>query len=358
MMLNRTAILLLCTALAAGAVIPGCSACSRNLDGASSISYAQVGDPDDYVPDLPSSSLPDGWEESSAPEPESEPALDLPALAMSADFLAIGKLSNEPVKWGPGTIQDDLGRSTACTGLQDRFGKYNACFIGAENEKTIALTFDQGYDLVYGYYPEKKHNWFRNLGSKFNDLTINMMINKPKDVRTSSYFLVRKFVRDYAIQYKGSYTYLLGLFMRCTQNIASVPIRHFEREVGESGYTLGQLIRLWSSVLGFSVIPLRMASIAGFFFAGVGFIMAIVVFLMKFMRPDMSMGWPSLMCAITFFFGLNFMFLGMIGEYLGRMFLGMNREPQYVIKAMYNVSASAECDVDIDREVNRGEEIF
>ena len=91
-------------------------------------------------------------------------------------------------------------------------------------------TFDQGYDLVYGYYPEKKHNWFRNLGSKFNDLTINMMINKPKDVRTSSYFLVRKFVRDYAIQYKGSYTYLLGLFMRCTQNIASVPIRHFERE--------------------------------------------------------------------------------------------------------------------------------
>ena len=132
-------------------------------------------------------------------------------------------------------------------------------------------TFDQGYDLVYGYYPEKKHNWFRNLGSKFNDLTINMMINKPKDVRTSSYFLVRKFVRDYAIQYKG---------------------------------------------------------------------------------------WPSLMCAITFFFGLNFMFLGMIGEYLGRMFLGMNREPQYVIKAMYNVSASAECDVDIDREVNRGEEIF
>lgn len=149
MMFNRTAILLLCTALAAGSVIPGCSACSRNLDGASSISYAQVGDPDDYVPDLPSSSLPDGWEESSAPEPESEPALDLPALAMSADFLAIGKLSNEPVKWGPGTIQDDLGRSTACTGLQDRFGKYNACFIGAENEKTIALTFDQGYENGY-----------------------------------------------------------------------------------------------------------------------------------------------------------------------------------------------------------------
>ena len=51
-------------------------------------------------------------------------------------------------------------------------------------------TFDQGYDLVYGYYPEKKHSWFRNLGSRFNDLTVNLMIKKPKDVRTSSYFAV------------------------------------------------------------------------------------------------------------------------------------------------------------------------
>lgn len=201
----------------------------------------------------------------------------------------------------------------------------------------LFAALDKGYDLVYGYYPDKKHSWFRNLGSRFNDLTVNTMIKKPKDVRTSSYFLVRKFVRDYSIQYKGSYTYLLGLFMRCTQNITSVPIQHFERESGESGYTLKQLIRLWSSIIGFSVIPLRVASITGFFFAGVGILAAIVVVIMKLVIPNMSMGWPSLMCAISFFFGLNFMFLGMIGEYLGRMFLGMNREPQYVIKATYNV---------------------
>ena len=196
---------------------------------------------------------------------------------------------------------------------------------------------DEGYDLVYGYYPDKKHSWFRNIGSRFNDFTVNSMIKKPKDVRTSSYFLVRKFIRDYSIQYECSYTYLLGLFMRCTQNITSVPIQHFEREAGESGYTLKQLIRLWSSIIGFSVIPLRAASVAGFFFAGVGILAAVAVIIMKFVIPDMSMGWPSLMCAISFFFGLNFMFLGMIGEYLGRMFLAMNKEPQYVIKATYNI---------------------
>ena len=199
---------------------------------------------------------------------------------------------------------------------------------------------DQGYDLVYGYYPEKKHNWFRNMGSRFNDLTVNLMIKKPGDVRTSSYFVVRKFIRDYSIEYTGSYTYLLGLFMRCTHNIASVPVQHFDREVGESGYTLKQLIRLWSSIIGFSVIPLRVASIAGFFFAGVGLLAALAILIRKFIDPNLSMGWPSLMCAISFFSGLNFMFLGMIGEYLGRMFLGMNKEPQYVIKATYNISRS------------------
>ncbi|HBN55947.1 MAG TPA: glycosyltransferase [Lachnospiraceae bacterium] len=207
---------------------------------------------------------------------------------------------------------------------------------------TLFKALEQGYDLVYGYYPNKKHSWFRNLGSRFNDLTVNLMIKKPKDVRTSSYFLVRKFVRDHAVQYEGSYTYLLGLFMRCTQNIISVPIQHFEREEGESGYTFKQLIRLWSSVIGFSVIPLRVASITGFFFAGVGILAALVVLIRKFVDPTLSMGWPSLMCAIFFFFGLTFMFLGMIGEYLGRMFLGMNKEPQYVIKATYNLSDSQE----------------
>ncbi|MFG6333210.1 MAG: glycosyltransferase family 2 protein [Lachnospiraceae bacterium] len=206
---------------------------------------------------------------------------------------------------------------------------------------------DQGYDLVYGYYPQKKHSWFRNLGSRFNDLTVNMMIKKPKEVRTSSYFVVRKFVRDYAVEYTGSYTYLLGLFMRCTQNIASVPIQHFEREAGESGYTLKQLIRLWSSIIGFSVVPLRVASITGFVSAGAGLLAALWILIRKFIDPNLSMGWPSIMCAIFFFFGLNFMFLGMIGEYLGRMFLGMNREPQYVIKATYNIQKTKKEETDL-----------
>ena len=85
------------------------------------------------------------------------------------------------------------------------------------------------------------------------------------------------------------------------------------------------------------MIPLRVASVTGFICAGAAMLAALLILIRKFVDPTLSMGWPSLMCAITFFFGLNFMFLGMIGEYLGRMFLGMNKEPQYVIKATYNV---------------------
>ena len=252
--------------------------------------------------------------------------------------------------------QDHLMTAMVVIDLAENSGQHNALMAAlrhADGDVIIGMdddgqthpsqlgklfeTFDQGYDLVYGYYPEKKHNWFRNLGSRFNDLTINLMIRKPKEVRTSSYFLARKFIRDYSVEYHGSYTYLLGLFMRCTQNIASVPIKHFDREVGESNYTLKQLIRLWSSIIGFSVIPLRVASVTGFLCAGAALLAALIIVIWKFVDPTLSMGWPSLMCAITFFFGLNFMFLGMIGEYLGRMFLGMNKEPQYVIRETYNV---------------------
>ena len=203
--------------------------------------------------------------------------------------------------------------------------------------KYLLAEIDKGYDIVYGYYPEKKHSLFRNFGSFMNYMTVRILIGKPKDMRTSSYWVIRRFVRDYVIQYRSPYTHLQGLFLRTTRNISCIPIKHFDREVGESNYTLKQLVRLWSSIIGFSVIPLRVASVTGFICAGAAMLAALLILIRKFVDPTLSMGWPSLMCAITFFFGLNFMFLGMIGEYLGRMFLGMNKEPQYVIKATYNV---------------------
>ena len=234
-------------------------------------------------------------------------------------------------------------------------GQHNAVMAGlnyASGELLIAMDDDmqthpsqlkyllaeigKGYDIVYGYYPEKKHSVFRNFGSFINYITVRILIGKPKDMRTSSYWVIRRFVRDYVVQYKSPYTHLQGLFLRTTRNISCIPIKHFEREVGESGYTLKKLLQLWSNIMGYSVIPLRMATYCGYFFSILSILGAVIVVIRKLINPAMALGWPSVMCAICFFSGIIMLFLGLIGEYLGRMFLGMNRQPQYVVKKIYD----------------------
>lgn len=192
--------------------------------------------------------------------------------------------------------------------------------------------FEKGYDIVYGYYPEKKHSMFRNLGSRFNHFTVRLLIGKPKELKTSSYWVIRRFIRDNVIQYQSPYTYLQGLFLRTTQNIASVPIQHFKREVGQSNYTFRKLVQLWGNILGFSIVPLRLSVWCGYLFSGVGLIGAITILIKKILNPAMALGWPSLMVVICFFSGIILLFLGLIGEYIGRMFLQIGRQPQYVVR--------------------------
>lgn len=196
----------------------------------------------------------------------------------------------------------------------------------------LLAEIEKGYDIVYGYYPEKKHSLFRNFGSFVNYLTVRILIGKPKDMKTSSYWVIRRFVRDYVVQYKSPYTHLQGLFLRTTRNISCIPIEHHEREVGQSGYTFKKLIQLWSNIMGYSVIPLRLATYCGYFFSVLSILGALGIAIRKILVPTMAIGWPSMMCAICFFAGIIMLFLGTIGEYLGRMFLGMNNQPQYVVR--------------------------
>ncbi len=195
--------------------------------------------------------------------------------------------------------------------------------------------FDKGYDIVYGYYPEKKHSKFRNFGSYVNYLTVRVLLKKPKDLKTSSFWVIKRFVRDYVIQYKSPYTHLQGLFLRTTRNISSVPIEHFEREVGKSNYTLKKLLQLWGNIFGFSIVPLQIATWAGMIFALIGFLGAVGVVILKLARPSTAIGWPSTMAVICFFAGLILLFMGIIGEYVGRIFLGMSQNPQYVVRMVH-----------------------
>ena len=191
---------------------------------------------------------------------------------------------------------------------------------------------EKGYDIVYGYYPEKKHSAFRNFGSWVNYISVRILIGKPKELKTSSYWVARKFVRDSVIEYQAPYAYIQGLFLRTTRNISCIPIQHFQREEGETNYTFKRLLKLWSNIIGFSITPLRLTEYCGFGLSLLSIIAAVVVLIRKILNPAMALGWPSLMIVICFFSGIQLMFLGLIGEYIGRMFLGLNRQPQYVIR--------------------------
>lgn len=195
--------------------------------------------------------------------------------------------------------------------------------------------FDEGHDIVYGYYEKKKESGFRRFGSWVNYMSFRILIGKPKELKTSSFWIIRKFVRDYVVQYKSQYTHLQGLFLRTTRNIKSVPVEHFERAHGKSGYTFKKLLGLWSNVMGFSIVPLRLARNTGLFFSLLSILGAAAIILKKLLAPTAAIGWYSMIVSICFFSGLILLFLGLIGEYLGRMYLGMTNNPQFVVRNIY-----------------------
>lgn len=196
--------------------------------------------------------------------------------------------------------------------------------------------FDEGYDVVYGAYPKKKESLFRLFGSWVNKMCAVIFLGRPKDLRTSSFWIIRKYVRDSIVSYEGSHSYLLGLILRATSNITQVEVEHYEREVGSSGYTLRALLRLWSNIIGFTVKPLRLAMQCGMFISLISAVFALVIFIRKLVHPTIDPGWSSMMVAIFFSLGVELFFIGMIGEYIGRTYMHINKEPQYVVRAKYN----------------------
>ena len=201
---------------------------------------------------------------------------------------------------------------------------------------------DKGYDMVYGYYPDKKHSFMRRIVSKLNDWSVRVLIGKPKWLKTSSYWVMRKYVRDYVIQYKHSFTYMQGLILRSTSNISNVPIEHFERSVGTSGYTIKKLFGIWASIIGFSIVPLRLVTILGLVFAVLGFLGGIAVIISKLLNPQMLAGWASIISCLCFFSGVSILGMGLVGEYVGRIFLSVNEAPQYVVREIVEKTQEGE----------------
>lgn len=194
-----------------------------------------------------------------------------------------------------------------------------------------------GADVAMAYYPNKMHNKFRNIGSRINQMMAVQLVGMPKNIINTSYFCMHRFVVEEMLRYTNAYPYIPGLICRTTKNIVNVAIDHKERESGHSGYTFGKLLGLWfNGFTAFSIKPLRMATATGCFCALAGFLFGFATIIRKLVDPNMVIGWSSLVSLIVFIGGMIMLMLGLIGEYIGRIYICMNNSPQYVVKEKIN----------------------
>jgi len=202
--------------------------------------------------------------------------------------------------------------------------------------KLVDMITKNNFDVVYSYYKKKKHSSFRNAGSWFNDKVANIMLEKPKDLYLSSFKILNRFLVNEIIKYKSPFPYIDGLILQSTDKIGRVEVEHHARQESESGYTIKKLTSLWLNMFtNFSILPLRFSILLGSVFSFLGLALGIYTVIEKILDPDLPVGFASLIFTISVFAGVQLISLGIIGEYVGRVFLTLNKKPQYTIKKKF-----------------------
>ena len=241
--------------------------------------------------------------------------------------------------------------------LMKNYGQHNAIMAGiniAEGDYVITMDDDfqhspteiskildrmeEGYDVCYTNYKNNKYNAFKIFSSQLNNKISNFLINKPKNIYLSSFKCFTKKICEEIKKYDGPFVYIDGLIFDITKNVSSVDVEHLERMTGNSNYNIFKLISLWLRVLtNFSIVPLRISTIAGFFMTFVSFCSILVIVSIKLLNPTIAAGWASIISVLLFFSGLQFIVLGLIGEYIGRSYLNLNKKPQFVVREYKNL---------------------
>lgn len=190
------------------------------------------------------------------------------------------------------------------------------------------------FDVVFGAFDHKNSaSLFRGIGSFMNERMARWLAEKPADLSLSTFRLMRPFVKDEICRYQGCYPYTSGLLFRTTLNCANIPVKHRKRLEGRSGYTGKKLLMLWlNGFTAFSVKPLRLASLLGFVFSCIGFLYALYCIVQKVVNPNLQMGYASMMSALLIIGGMLMLMLGLIGEYIGRIYICLNNSPQTVVR--------------------------
>ncbi len=236
--------------------------------------------------------------------------------------------------------------------LRRNFGQHNATMAGLSYARgrvivimdedlqhppssiaPLADTIEEGVDVCYTRYNNRKHAAWKQWGSSFNDLVARWLLKKPKGLYLSSFKAMHQDVVKEICAYDGPYPYIDGLLLSATNSFKAIDIEHQDRLVGESGYNLRRLLSLWLKMAtGSSVYPLRVATFSGFVLALMSILVLIIVIVRRVFHPDIEPGWTSIFALMLLIGGVQMVFLGIIGEYVGRIYMRLNRSPQYVVR--------------------------
>lgn len=236
--------------------------------------------------------------------------------------------------------------------LSKNFGQHNALMAGIKSSRgDFLITMDddlqhspsyiidiinklnEGFDVCYTKYQNNKYSFLKKLGSAINDRVANIVLDKPKNIYLSSFRGVRRNVINELKKFNGPYVYLDGIILNITNNIGSINVKHKRRLKGNSGYSFKKLFSLWLKVFtNSSIFPLRVASVTGFIITIISLFFAILLIIFKIKNPEIPQGWTSIATFIFFFSGVQLLALGIIGEYIGRIFINLNQKPQYIIQ--------------------------
>jgi glycosyltransferase involved in cell wall biosynthesis len=261
-------------------------------------------------------------------------------------------------------LAEKFPRNVIFVHLSRNFGEHSAVLAGFtySRGRYVAVLDDDGqnppeevvrmldelkrknYDVVYGHYIEKKHSWFRNAGSRFNDRIATLMLHKPKDLYLSSFKVMNRFLANEITKYHGPYPYADGLIYRVTRNIGQIPVEHRPNLSGPSRYTLRKLVRLWLNMfLNFSIKPLRISVYVGLFASLLSLLSLIAILIDKlWITKNVTLGIPTVLGSVVFFSGIQLMILGLVGEYLGRLYLDQTGTPQFIVRYVRGATSPAD----------------
>ena len=249
--------------------------------------------------------------------------------------------------------------SVSLFSLSKNFGEHNAIMAGlnkCSGDHAVIMSDDlqhssdallklikygikekDNFDVVYTYYNKKKYGFFKNFGSKFNDIVANFLLTKPKNLYLSSFKFINRFLITEIIKHQSPFTYIDGLILGTTNKIGKIEVEHGERTYGKSGYTLMKMLQLWSNMsTGFSIVPLRLSLLMGLTLSFIGFILAIFFSVERIIYDTYPSGFASIFVAITILSGAILVSVGLIGEYVGRVLISLNKKPQFIIRDSFS----------------------